>query len=202
MADKGTVFIVSAASGTGKTSLTTALTARNDNIQVAVSHTTRKPRESEINGVHYHFVDTATFEQMIGDGAFIEHANVHGNFYGTSTREVEKIINQGIDVILEIDVQGAEQVRRQMPDAVSIFILPPSLEALKQRLFERGTEDIETLNLRINNARLEFEQASLFDYLVVNDDLPTATQDLMTIVYATRLRQSNNNEALISLLQN
>ena len=202
MADKGTVFIVSAASGTGKTSLTTALAARNDNIQVAVSHTTRKPREGEINGVHYHFVDTATFEQMIGDGAFIEHANVHGNFYGTSTREVEKIINQGIDVILEIDVQGAEQVRRQMPDAVSIFILPPSLEALKQRLFERGTEDIETLNLRINNARLEFEQASLFDYLVVNDDLPTATQDLMTIVYATRLRQSNNNEALISLLQN
>ena len=202
MADKGTVFIVSAASGTGKTSLTTALTARNDNIQVAISHTTRKPRENEINGVHYHFVDTATFEQMIGDGAFIEHAQVHGNFYGTSTREVEKIINQGSDVILEIDVQGAEQVRRQMPDAVSIFILPPSLEALKQRLFERGTEDIETLNLRINNARLEFEQASLFDYLVVNDDLPTATQDLMTIVYATRLRQSNNNEALISLLQN
>ena len=201
MTAKGNVFVVSAASGTGKTSLTAALAAVNDNVQVAVSHTTRKPREGEINGVHYHFVDTATFEQMIGDGAFIEHAFVHGNYYGTSANEVEKIRNQGTDVILEIDVQGAEQVRRQMPDAVSVFILPPSMDALRQRLISRGTEDAAQLNLRLQNARQEFEQASLFDYLVVNDDLPTATQDLMHIVYATRLRQSNNNVALISLMQ-
>ena len=146
-------------------------------------------------------MDTATFEQMIGDGAFIEHAHVHGNYYGTSVHEVEKIRNQGTDVILEIDVQGAEQVRRQMPDAVSVFILPPSMDALRQRLISRGTEDAAQLNLRLQNARQEFEQASLFDYLVVNDDLPTATQDLMHIVYATRLRQSNNNAALISLMQ-
>ena len=201
MTAKGNVFVVSAASGTGKTSLTAALAAVNDNVQVAVSHTTRKPREGEINGVHYHFVDTATFEQMIGDGAFIEHAFVHGNYYGTSALEVEKIRNQGTDVILEIDVQGAEQVRRQMPDAVSVFILPPSMDALRQRLLARGTEDEAQLALRLQNARGEFEQASLFDYLVVNDDLPTATQDLMHIVYATRLRQSNNNAALISLMQ-
>ena len=201
MTAKGNVFVVSAASGTGKTSLTAALAAVNDNVQVAVSHTTRKPREGEINGVHYHFVDTATFEQMIGDGAFIEHAFVHGNYYGTSALEVEKIRNQGTDVILEIDVQGAEQVRRQMPDAVSVFILPPSMDALRQRLLARGTEDEAQLALRLQNARQEFEQASLFDYLVVNDDLPTATQDLMHIVYATRLRQSNNNAALISLMQ-
>lgn len=201
MTAKGNVFVVSAASGTGKTSLTAALAAVNDCVQVAVSHTTRKPRESEINGVHYHFVDTATFEQMIGDGAFIEHAFVHGNYYGTSANEVEKIRNQGTDVILEIDVQGAEQVRRQMPDAVSVFILPPTMDALRQRLFSRGTEDEAQLALRLQNARQEFEQASLFDYLVVNDDLPTATQDLMHIVYATRLRQSNNNAALISLMQ-
>ncbi|MBQ1836990.1 MAG: guanylate kinase, partial [Neisseriaceae bacterium] len=162
---------------------------------------TRKPREGEINGVHYHFVDTATFEQMIGDGAFIEHAFVHGNYYGTSVAEVEKIRNQGSDVVLEIDVQGAEQVRRQMPDAVSVFILPPTMDALRQRLLARGTEDEAQLALRLQNARQEFEQASLFDYLVVNDDLPTATQDLMHIVYATRLRQSNNNAALISLMQ-
>ena len=201
MTAKGNVFVVSAASGTGKTSLTAALAAVNDNVQVAVSHTTRKPREGEINGVHYHFVDTATFEQMIGDGAFIEHAFVHGNYYGTSALEVEKIRNQGTDVILEIDVQGAEQVRRQMPDAVSVFILPPTMDALRQRLLARGTEDEAQLALRLQNARGEFEQASLFDYLVVNDDLPTATQDLMHIVYATRLRQSNNNAALISLMQ-
>lgn len=201
MTAKGNVFVVSAASGTGKTSLTAALAAVNDNVQVAVSHTTRKPREGEINGVHYHFVDTATFEQMIGDGAFIEHAFVHGNYYGTSALEVEKIRNQGTDVILEIDVQGAEQVRRQMPDAVSVFILPPTMDALRQRLLARGTEDEAQLALRLQNARQEFEQASLFDYLVVNDDLPTATQDLMHIVYATRLRQSNNNAALISLMQ-
>lgn len=201
MTAKGNVFVVSAASGTGKTSLTAALAAVNDCVQVAVSHTTRKPREGEINGVHYHFVDTATFEQMIGDGAFIEHARVHNHYYGTSATEVEKIRNQGIDVILEIDVQGAEQVRRQMPDAVSVFILPPSMDALRQRLLARGTEDEAQLALRLQNARGEFEQASLFDYLVVNDDLPTATQDLMHIVYATRLRQSNNNAALISLMQ-
>ncbi|MBQ9681821.1 MAG: guanylate kinase [Neisseriaceae bacterium] len=201
MTAKGNVFVVSAASGTGKTSLTAALAAVNDCVQVAVSHTTRKPREGEINGVHYHFVDTATFEQMIGDGAFIEHAFVHGNYYGTSANEVEKIRNQGTDVILEIDVQGAEQVRRQMPDAVSVFILPPTMDALRQRLLARGTEDEAQLALRLQNARQEFEQASLFDYLVVNDDLPTATQDLMHIVYATRLRQSNNNAALISLMQ-
>ena len=201
MTAKGNVFVVSAASGTGKTSLTAALAAVNDCVQVAVSHTTRKPREGEINGVHYHFVDTATFEQMIGDGAFIEHARVHNHYYGTSAVEVEKIRNQGIDVILEIDVQGAEQVRRQMPDAVSVFILPPTMDALRQRLLARGTEDEAQLALRLQNARGEFEQASLFDYLVVNDDLPTATQDLMHIVYATRLRQSNNNAALISLMQ-
>ena len=104
-------------------------------------------------------------------------------------------------MILEIDVQGAEQVRRQMPDAVSVFILPPTMDALRQRLLARGTEDEAQLALRLQNARQEFEQASLFDYLVVNDDLPTATQDLMHIVYATRLRQSNNNAALISLMQ-
>ncbi|MBR5675268.1 MAG: guanylate kinase [Neisseriaceae bacterium] len=201
MTAKGNIFVVSAASGTGKTSLTGALAAINANVQVAISHTTRKPRDGEINGMHYHFVDTATFEQMIGDGAFIEHAHVHGNYYGTSVHEVEKIRNQGTDVILEIDVQGAEQVRRQMPDAVSVFILPPSMDALRQRLISRGTEDAAQLNLRLQNARQEFEQASLFDYLVVNDDLPTATQDLMHIVYATRLRQSNNNAALISLMQ-
>lgn len=201
MTAKGNIFVVSAASGTGKTSLTGALAAINANVQVAISHTTRKPRDGEINGMHYHFVDTATFEQMIGDGAFIEHAHVHGNYYGTSVHEVEKIRNQGTDVILEIDVQGAEQVRRQMPDAVSVFILPPSMDALRQRLISRGTEDAAQLNLRLQNARQEFEQASLFDYLVVNDDLPTATQDLMHIVYATRLRQSNNNVALISLMQ-
>lgn len=201
MTAKGNVFVVSAASGTGKTSLTAALAAVNDCVQVAVSHTTRSPREGEINGVHYHFVDTATFEQMIGEGAFIEHARVHNHYYGTSAAEVEKIRNQGIDVILEIDVQGAEQVRRQMPDAVSVFILPPTMDALRQRLLARGTEDEAQLALRLQNARQEFEQASLFDYLVVNDDLPTATQDLMHIVHATRLRQSNNNAALISLMQ-
>ena len=201
MTTKGNIFIVSAASGTGKGALLSSFLAQSTRVQVAISHTTRMPREGEINGVHYHFVDKDTFEQMIGDGAFLEHAHVHGNYYGTSANEVEKIRNQGTDVILEIDVQGAEQVRRQMPDAVSVFILPPTMDALRQRLLARGTEDETQLTLRLQNARSEFEQAVLFDYLVVNDDLSIATQDLMHIVYATRLRQSNNNAALISLMQ-
>ncbi|MBR6027199.1 MAG: guanylate kinase [Neisseriaceae bacterium] len=201
MSTKGNIFVVSAASGTGKTSLLNKLTAENPNVHLAISHTTRTMREGEINGKHYYFVNTDTFEQMIGEGAFIEHARVHNQYYGTSTQEIERLRQSNFDVILEIDVQGAEQIRRLLPESIGIFILPPSWEALEQRLNNRGTESDDSIALRLKNSRYEIEQASLFDYLVVNDDLQQAVDNINHIIAASRFRQTNNSDALISLLQ-
>ncbi|MDO5687204.1 MAG: guanylate kinase [Neisseria sp.] len=201
MSKQGNIFVISAASGTGKTSLTAELLKINPNVRVAVSHTTRAPRAGEINRQHYYFVDDATFEKMIGEGAFLEHAKVHNHYYGTSIMAVDSLRKAGHDVILEIDVQGATQIRYLLPEAVSIFILPPSLEVLRERLSARGTESAETLALRLSNARAEFEQASLFDYLVVNDVLTEAVLNLNHIIAAAHFLQTNNSEALTRLLQ-
>ncbi|MBR7059697.1 MAG: guanylate kinase [Neisseriaceae bacterium] len=201
MSTKGNIFVVSAASGTGKTSLLNKLTAQNPNVRLAISHTTRTKREDEVDGKHYYFVDTNTFEQMIGDGAFVEHARVHNQYYGTSTQEIERLRQSDFDVILEIDVQGAEQIRKLLPESIGIFILPPSWEVLEQRLNQRGTENPDSIALRLKNSRYEIEQASLFDYLVVNDDLQQAVDNVNHIILASRFRQTNNADALISLLQ-
>lgn len=201
MGKLGNLFVISAASGTGKTSLTAALLKINPNLRVAVSHTTRAPRAGEINREHYYFVNDATFENMIGEGAFLEHAKVHNHYYGTSAMAVNGLRAAGHDVILEIDVQGATQIRYLLPEAVCIFILPPSLEELKKRLSSRGTETEESLAIRLGNAREEFEQASLFDYLVVNDVLEEAAQNLQHIIAATHFSQTNNSEALTRLLK-
>ncbi len=200
---QGTLYIVSAASGTGKTSLLTALLEQCENITVSVSHTTRAKREGEENAVHYHFVDKPIFEGLINQGDFLEHAQVFGNYYGTSQSSVEQQLAQGLDVILEIDWQGAQQVRRLMPDAVSIFILPPSKPALLSRLQGRGQDSDEIIQGRMDEAVSEMSHYHEFDYVVVNDVFDTALTDLAAIFAAGRLgvkRQSSEHVGMISEL--
>ena len=168
---KGNVFIVSAASGTGKTTLVSRLLKNHPDIRVSVSHTTRAPRPGEIHGQHYYFVDPARFQTLVGESAFLEHARVFDNYYGTSIEGVNILREQGFDVILEIDIQGAEQVRRSLSGACSIFILPPSFEILAERLRGRATDSDEVIAKRLSKARHEIEQAFLFDYVVVNEVL-------------------------------
>ncbi|WP_373740555.1 guanylate kinase [Neisseria sp.] len=199
---KGNIFIVSAASGTGKTTLVSRLLAKHPDIRVSVSHTTRAPREGETDGIHYHFVDRESFEQLIRDDAFLEHADVFGNYYGTSFAGIESLRAQGFDVILEIDVQGAEQVRRALPEACSIFILPPSFEILAGRLKGRGTDSADVIQRRLNEAAKEIAQAAHFDYVVVNEDLDTAEADLSAIVRAGRLKQAAQRQFVEKLLEN
>ena len=198
----GNIFIISAASGTGKTTLVSRLLAKNADIRVSVSHTTRQPREGEQNGVHYHFIERAQFEQLIAENAFLEHADVFGNYYGTSFNSINSLIEAGYDVILEIDVQGAEQVRRALPQSCSIFILPPSFEILAGRLSGRGTDSAEVIATRLSKARQEIEQAVYFDYVVVNDELDAAEADLLHIIKAGRLKQAVRRPFIQNLLEN
>lgn len=188
MSARGTLFIVSAPSGAGKTSLVRALVDGAADIAVSVSHTTRPQRPGEQDGVNYHFVELARFEAMIAEGAFLEHAEVFGNRYGTARETVTRELGAGRDVILEIDWQGARQIRRLMPAAVSIFILPPSHEELERRLRGRGTDDEQTIRRRLNAAMAEMSHYHEYDFLVVNDDFPRAVADLQAIVRSCRLR--------------
>lgn len=199
---KGNIFIVSAASGTGKTTLVSRLTKHHDDIRVSVSHTTRPPREGEEHGKHYYFVDVPKFETLIGESAFLEYAKVFDNYYGTSVEGVNILREQGYDVILEIDIQGAEQVRRAWPGACSIFILPPSFQVLAERLTGRGTDSPEVIERRLGKARKEIEQAFMFDYVVVNNDLVEAEADLLSIIKSHRLKQSCQHVFIENLLEN
>ncbi|MES2918836.1 MAG: guanylate kinase [Pseudomonadota bacterium] len=196
----GSLFIVAAASGTGKTSLVKALVESMPNLGVSVSTTTRPIRPGETDGVNYHFTDRETFVRMIGEGSFLEHAEVFGNLYGTSKDWVVEQLQQDRDVILEIDWQGAQQVRRLLPEAVGIFILPPSLEALQSRLTGRGQDSAEVIAHRLHEAQGDISHYGEFTYLVVNDDFATALADLQSIVRASRLScrsQSVRQEGLI-----
>ncbi len=199
----GTLYIVSAASGTGKTSLLNVLLQQADNIAVSVSHTTRPMRPGEEDGKHYHFVDKSQFEALIEKGDFLEHAQVFGNYYGTSQSAVQQQLSTGIDVILEIDWQGAQQVRRLMPEAVSIFILPPSRQALQDRLTGRGQDSEEVITGRMNEAISEMSHFHEYDYVVVNDSFEVALAELKSIFQAERLsiaRQSERHQAMIESL--
>lgn len=184
----GTLFIFSAPSGAGKTSLVKALLDSTSHIGVSVSHTTRSPRPGEIDGRDYHFVAKETFESLIGESAFLEHAQVFDNFYGTSQRWVESELQDGRDVILEIDWQGAEQVRKLMPEAVSVFIAPPSIEALEQRLNNRGQDSQEIIERRMRDARSEMSHYGEYDYLIINDDFDNTVEELRAIIIARRHR--------------
>ena len=197
---QGNIFVISAASGTGKTTLIARLLQHHSDIRVSVSHTTRAPRRGEENGKHYHFVSVPEFERMMEEGQFVEYAKVYGNYYGTSTQSLESLIRQGVDVILEIDTQGAEQIRRLLPQAYSIFIAPPSLATLEQRLRQRAAEAPQVIAVRLAEARNEIEQARLFDYLVVNDDLTAAEAALLYIIKSQRCRLENQIPFLTELL--
>lgn len=192
---KGTLYIISAPSGAGKTSLVKALLESTDDIMVSVSHTTRGMRPGEVDGKDYHFTDVETFRSMIADGAFLEHAQVFDNFYGTSRSSALDRMAQGVDVILEIDWQGAQQVREKMPEACSIFILPPSREELESRLRGRGTDADDVIAKRLSQAVAEMSHYGEFDYLVFNDDFDTALSELRAIVLARRQRAEVQIEA-------
>ena len=185
----GNLFLVSAPSGAGKTSIVNAALVADAQLVAAVSHTTRPARGGEVDGKNYHFVSDDGFSQMIDDAAFLEHANVFGKRYGTSKAEVANKREQGQDVILEIDWQGAQQVRQAMPQAISIFILPPSVEALAQRLTWRGEDTQESIAKRLSEAKLDMSQAKHFDYLVINEDFDNAVQDFVAIVRTMRLQK-------------
>lgn len=192
----GTLFIVSAPSGAGKTSLLKALVETEDRVKVSISHTTRPMRPGEVDGVDYHFLNTAAFEQMVEAGAFLEHAEVFGNFYGTSEAGIRDQLAAGNDVILEIDWQGAQQVRKRISDTVSVFILPPTPEALRQRLSSRGQDSEAVIRRRLAEAREEMSHFAEYDFIVVNDLFEQALGELRSIVTSRRLSQVIQAERL------
>jgi guanylate kinase len=188
MKTSGNLFIVSAPSGAGKTSLVRELLAADGDVSLSVSYTTRQPRPGETEGVDYHFVTEARFLQMLEDGEFLESAEVHGARYGTSQACVESVLREGLDLVLEIDWQGAAQVRSLYPGAIGIFILPPSMEALEQRLRNRAQDADAVVARRLAAAREEIGHVAEFDYVIINAEFETAIQDLLAVVRAQRLR--------------
>jgi guanylate kinase len=184
----GNLFIVCAPSGAGKTSLVNALLEREPEVELSVSYTTRAPRNGETDGVDYRFVTRDAFLAMAGRGEFLESAEVHGNLYGTSQAWIDARMREGRDIVLEIDWQGAQQVRRLVPSAIGVFVLPPSLEALRRRLTARGQDSSEVIAQRLANARHEIAHVEEFDYVIINQNFDVAVVDLVSIVRATRLK--------------
>ena len=197
---KGHLLTISAPSGAGKTSLVRAVVELDDNLQVSVSHTTRPMRPGEIDGKNYHFTNRAAFEKARDEGAFFEWAEVFGNLYGTSKSQVERTLAEGIDVILEIDWQGAQQVKRVMPGCCTIFIVPPSVATLETRLRSRGQDDDATIARRMADAKRELAHCIDGDYLVLNDDFETAQKDLQAIIRSERLRTMRQRRSLQPVL--
>lgn len=200
-----TLFIVASPSGGGKSSLIRALLDRDDDVRLSVSHTTRKPRPGEKDGVHYYFVSPAEFERLVEENAFLEHALVFDNHYGTGRVAVEKQLAQGFDVLLDIDWQGARQVRRSFPSSRGIFIIPPSMQTLRERLTARGQDDTSVIERRMRDARSEISHWDEFDYLVINDDFEAALHDLHSIVRtgkpARENQEAKTHEILADFLQ-
>ncbi len=199
----GTLFVIAAPSGGGKTSLTRALLAREPNLRLSVSYTTRPPRPGERDGEDYHFVTAERYSELRAAGEFLEFAEVHGNWYATSSTWLATAVATGQDVLLEIDWQGAAQVRKLIPTSVHIFILPPSLDALRERLHLRGQDDAATIARRLNVAKDEMRHCVEFNYVIINQDFATAVDDLSAIVRASRLRASQQcirHEPLIAHL--
>ena len=201
---KGTLYVISAASGAGKTSLVSAVLQQVTDIEVSVSHTTRKPREGEVDGANYHFVSTDVFEGMVANGDFFEHATVFGNMYGTSRQHIQEQLLKGKDVILEIDWQGARQIRQLVTDCKSIYIAPPSIDVLRERLNSRGQDDETIIEKRMREAVSEMSHYAEFEYLVINDDFDTAREELTAIILANRMllehQQKKHADLLAELL--
>jgi guanylate kinase len=196
----GSLYIVAAPSGAGKSTLVNALLKRENGIKLSISYTSRGPRPGEKDGVHYHFVSSDTFMEMVERGEFFEYAIVHGDLKGTARTAVEQQLANGIDVLLEIDYQGARLVRHLMPDAISIFILPPSREELERRLRSRAQDSEEVIRRRLTGSRAEISHAHEFDYIIVNENFERALDDLTTIVHASRLRQRVQSAKLKALV--
>lgn len=197
----GVLFVVSAPSGAGKTSLLRVLVPTDPRLRLSVSHTTRAPRPGEVDGIHYHFVDRPQFEAMVAADAFLEHARVFDNLYGTAEQSVRDLLGASFDVVLEIDWQGARQVRARFPEAVSVFIVPPSVAALRERLSGRGQDSTEVIDRRMRDARSELSHFGEYDYLVVNDAFAQALEDLRAIVAAERLRRPRQQTRFAAALE-
>lgn len=200
----GTIFIVVAPSGAGKTSLVSALLQAENSVELSVSYTTRAPRNGEENGRSYHFVDRNVFESMIEAGDFLEYAEVYGNYYGTSARWLRERLAAGRDILLEIDTQGARQVRKLFPQAVSVFILPPSIDILAARLRGRATDSEDVIARRLSEARTEIDQVAEYDYIIINDDFECAKMDLISVIRSQRLngaRQRQQHQPVIAAMQ-
>lgn len=187
---KGSLFVISAPSGAGKTTLCQKLREVIPDIKFSVSFTTRKPRPGEIDGIHYTFVDEDEFRAMIADGEFVEWAQVHGNFYGTSKKRIEDMINEGFDVVLDIDVQGGRQIREHFPDSVLIFVLPPSMDELRKRLTGRMSDAEDVIKKRLKNAIDEIKEYKNYDYVIINDVFDDALEEIVAIIIAERVRTS------------
>ncbi|GGP22548.1 guanylate kinase [Silvimonas iriomotensis] len=185
---KGTIFVVTAPSGAGKTTLVAALLAADQQIQLSISFTSRPARAGEVNGKDYHFVDRATFEGMVQAGDFVEWAEVYGNYYGTSRKWLESVIDDGRDILLEIDWQGAQQVKKLFPDSVGVFVLPPSINTLEQRLRARGKDPEDVIQRRMSKAREEMGHVSEAQYVIINEHIDDAVRDIISVVRAERLR--------------
>ena len=190
------LFIIAAPSGCGKTTLVDALLKNSEDLYLSVTHTTRKPRVGEVDGVNYHFISKTDFKKMILNTEFVEHAEVFGNLYGSSREKIQENLNKNIDVILEIDWQGARQVKANMPNAISIFILPPSKKSLLERLKGRGQDDDETIKNRMSDAENQMKHYDEFDYLVINDIFDDALSNLKTIIHHTN---ENLNKSELTL---
>ena len=200
--NKGLLLVVSSPSGGGKGTILKELFAQDDNLRMSVSATTRSPRPGEEHGKHYYFVTREEFEGMIARGEMLEHAQFVGNYYGTPRGPVEEWLNQGHDVVLEIEVQGGAQIKRLAPDCVSIFIVPPSMEVLGKRLRGRGTEDEETVLKRLATARGEIPHAAEYDYIVVNDRLEDAVEQIRAILQAEKCKAARNHDLIERVLDN
>ena len=197
---RGNLFAVVAPSGAGKTTLVAALLAKEPNIRLSISYTTRAPRQGEVNGREYHFVERAAFEKMIAQGDFLEYANVYGNYYGTSKRWIENQLSGDHDVLLEIDWQGAAQLKTLFPNMVGIFVLPPSLAELRKRLESRGKDAPEAIDRRMASAREEISHVLEFEYIIVNESFEAALSDLISVVHATRVSRAQQAVRLASRL--
>jgi guanylate kinase len=192
LSDDFLLLIVSSPSGAGKTTLCNRLRGEFPELRFSVSHTTRKPRPTEVDGREYHFIDTGTFEQMVRIGAFAEWARVHDHLYGTSLKEIELARTSARGVLFDIDYQGARQIKAALPGAIGVFILPPSLVELERRLRGRGTEDEETTRRRLENAKGEIEHYGIFDYVIVNDEINRAYEQIRGVVYAERCKRARH----------
>ena len=195
---RGTLFVISAPSGAGKTTLCRKLLKKLPGLRLSVSYTTRPPRKGEVNDVHYTFISERKFRGMISRGEFAEWAVVHGNLYGTSIKRLKKLNEEGYDIILDIDTRGAMQLKKNYKDSVSVFILPPSMQALKKRLVSRGTDSKETVTRRLDNAKGEIAFYGEYDYIIINDKLETACLELESVITAVKLRTENADNNFIN----